>query len=796
MWFSVVLVIVVIAFYLFSLTIKPKNYPPGPSWYPIVGTVLEVKNLSKKFKGQHLAQQYLSRKYKSDVIGLRNGKENVVVVFNQAAVKAIFKREEFLARPQNFFLYLRNMGLIRGITIVSGRLWQIQRRFVVSHLKYLGLGKRSMEVFLRDEVTEILNLLEENEGKELRVDEIFTVTILNILWAFVAGIRLGRQNDLLNRLLKILEQRTRAFDIAGGLLSPFPWLRFISPEKSGYNLVQHVNAKIKDLILETINEHYANWEPGRNDDLIYAFITEMKSNKDPDSTFTEDQLIMVCLDMFLAGSQITTSTLDYVFFAMILYPEVQEKSRKCIWKAFSKDAHIDYSDRHRVPYIEAVISEVIRMYHVMPITGPRRATKNTVLENYSIPKDTTILINIYSVNHNKDYWKDPEVFRPERFLDSNGNLFYPEYYMPFGTGPTWYPIVGSFLELKRLSKIFKSQHLVQQHLSNKYQSDVIGLRNGKEKVVVVFNNAAVKAIYKRDEFQARPRTFFLYLRNMGIRKGITIVDGKLWQIQRRFVVTHLKYLGLGKRSMEVFLRDEITEILDSLKENEGKEQRVEEIFIVTILSFLWAFVAGTRLSKDDLILNRLLKILHQRTRAFDIAGGLLNPFPWLRFIALENTGYNLVLQMNAQIKELLLETINDHYKDWAPGRTDDLIYSFITEMKSSQDPDSTFTEDQLLMLCLDMFMAGSQITTSTLDYVFFAMILYPEVQENCRTCIQKAFRNDEHINYSDRHRVPYIEAVICEVLRLYHVMPVTGPRRATKDTVLENYSIPKVKGNV
>ncbi|CAG9826006.1 unnamed protein product [Diabrotica balteata] len=443
MWFSVILAIVVISCYLFSLTIKPKNYPPGPTWYPIVGTVLEVKKLLKTFKSQHLTQLYLSKKYKSDVIGLRNGNENVVVVFNHAAIKAIFKREEFLARPKNFFFYLRNMGMIKGITIVSGRLWHIQRKFVTNHLKYLGMGKSSMEVFLRDEVTEVLNMLKENEGKELRVDEIFTVTVLNILWAFVSGIRLDKQNDLLNRLLKILERRTRAFDIAGGLLSPFPWLRFIAPEKSGYNLVQHVNAQIKDLILETVNEHYANWTPGRNDDLIYAFITEMKSNKDPDSTFTEDQLLMVCLDMFLAGSQITTSTLDYVFFAMIVHPEVQEKSRKCLWKAFSKDEHIDYSDRHRVPYIEAVLCEVQRMYHVMPVTGPRRATTNT---------DTTILINIYSVNHNKDYWKDPEVFRPERFLNSNGNLFYPEYFMPFGIGKR--SCLGEVLAKSALFTIF------------------------------------------------------------------------------------------------------------------------------------------------------------------------------------------------------------------------------------------------------------------------------------------------------------------------------------------------------
>ncbi|CAH1107250.1 unnamed protein product [Psylliodes chrysocephalus] len=431
---SIVAVIVITISYLISLIIKPAKFPPGPFWYPIVGTVPILKKLSRSLGGQHLALLKLSQIYNTNVLGLKLGKENVIAVFSYEAVKEVLTGEEYEGRPDNFFLKLRCMGTRRGVTITDGELWKIQRHFVSTHLRNLGFGKKPMEHMIRNEVDDLLLILKENENKEIRIGGILAVSVLNVLWALLGGSRLNRNDVRLKRLLEFLDERSKAFDMAGGTLNQFPWVRFIAPEESGFNLIKRLNAKLKELLLETIEQHYSTWQQGSDDDLIYAFISQIKNANGKETTFTEDQLIMICLDIFIAGSQTTSNTLDFAFLMMILYPDVQDKVRMCLENAFERTEPINYSERKKVPYVEAVLCEIQRYCHVTPICGPRRVLKDTVLENYSIPKNTTVLISLYSVHHDKKYWKDPEVFRPERFLDSNGNLMYHDRFIPFGLG--------------------------------------------------------------------------------------------------------------------------------------------------------------------------------------------------------------------------------------------------------------------------------------------------------------------------------------------------------------------------
>ena len=84
--------------------------------------------------------------------------------------------------------------------------------------------------------------------------------------------------------------------------------------------------------------------------------------------------------------------------------------------------------------MEAVLLEVMRFRHVLPIIGPRRVMHDTVLGEYVLPKDTTILISLYSVHNSSKYWKNSESFMPERFLDENGSLIANEKLIPFGLG--------------------------------------------------------------------------------------------------------------------------------------------------------------------------------------------------------------------------------------------------------------------------------------------------------------------------------------------------------------------------
>ena len=88
----------------------------------------------------------------------------------------------------------------------------------------------------------------------------------------------------------------------------------------------------------------------------------------------------------------------------------------------------------RLPYLNATISEVLRIANIVPVTVNHRAITDTTLLGYKIKKDYILSANLTSVHMDKDYWGDPEIFRPERFINDQGEFIDDPWLIPFGAG--------------------------------------------------------------------------------------------------------------------------------------------------------------------------------------------------------------------------------------------------------------------------------------------------------------------------------------------------------------------------
>lgn len=324
-----------------------------------------------------------------------------------------------------------------GITCTDGELWSEQRNFATRHLREAGYGRKPMEIQIQNELNELLDYIDSALTEPLWPGAIFPASVLSVLWTFTAGKRIARTDATLNRLLHLLNVRSKAFDMAGGVLNQMPAIRFVAPEKSGFNLINRFNAEIHAFFMESITAHKNDYDEDKaNDDLIYAYIKEMRASGDSghQTTFTDLQLSMTILDIFIAGSQTTSITLDLAMMTMASYPDVQRKIHEEIERALPNGQIPAPSDRGLLPYAEAVLMEVQRYYHIIPISGPRRTLCETELGGYTIPKNTTILMGLRTVHMDERHWGDPEVFRPERFLDEHRKLCNTERLMPFGQG--------------------------------------------------------------------------------------------------------------------------------------------------------------------------------------------------------------------------------------------------------------------------------------------------------------------------------------------------------------------------
>uniref|UniRef100_A0A8C6S139 Cytochrome P450, family 2, subfamily r, polypeptide 1 n=1 Tax=Nannospalax galili TaxID=1026970 RepID=A0A8C6S139_NANGA len=93
-----------------------------------------------------------------------------------------------------------------------------------------------------------------------------------------------------------------------------------------------------------------------------------------------------------------------------------------------------WDDKRKMHYTEAVLHEVLRFCNIVPLGIFHATSEDAVVRGYSIPKGTTVITNLYSVHFDEKYWKDPDMFYPERFLDSNGYFTKKEALVPFSLG--------------------------------------------------------------------------------------------------------------------------------------------------------------------------------------------------------------------------------------------------------------------------------------------------------------------------------------------------------------------------
>ncbi|XP_014246954.1 probable cytochrome P450 303a1 [Cimex lectularius] len=438
MWLAVFLCAFIFGLLLLLDAKKPTNFPPGPKWYPFVGSALCVAKMRQNMGGYlYKATAELARQY-GPIVGLKVGKDRQVICCDYPTIKEMLTMEEFDGRPQGPFYETRTWGTRRGLLLTDEEFWVEQRRFVLRHLREFGFGRRTMAELVETEAEHLLSVFKENVNKGngkaiVEMADAFGVNVLNTLWMMMASIRYSPDDKELKKLQNLLTELFANIDMVGTLFSQFPVLRHIAPEISGYKQFIDIHQRVWTFLKTELDNHKKTFCKGEPRDLMDVYL-EMLNSEDRKPSFSESQLLAICMDMFMAGSETTSKSLGFGFLYMVLTPEVQRKAQEEIDRTVGRDRLPTLQDRPNMPYIEAIVYESVRVFMGRTFSIPHRALKDTVLNGYNIPKDTMIIANFNGTLMDKTLWGDPENFRPDRFLDESGKIHVPDYYLPFGFG--------------------------------------------------------------------------------------------------------------------------------------------------------------------------------------------------------------------------------------------------------------------------------------------------------------------------------------------------------------------------
>ncbi|XP_078574172.1 cytochrome P450 2U1-like [Branchiostoma floridae x Branchiostoma japonicum] len=185
-----------------------------------------------------------------------------------------------------------------------------------------------------------------------------------------------------------------------------------------------------------MDSHKKTFHPNDIRDFIDSYVREIKSRQNDDETTSTDEYTeRVLFDLFIAGSETTSTTLYWAFLYMILNPDIQIKVQEEIHFVLGHDKPPSTAHRAQMPYTEAVLTDVARIGTILPTSVLHATSRDTSFHGYHIPEGTTALTNLWSVHHDPEHFPNPEKFDPGRFLDAQGQYQRDDHVMQFGIGP-------------------------------------------------------------------------------------------------------------------------------------------------------------------------------------------------------------------------------------------------------------------------------------------------------------------------------------------------------------------------
>jgi len=171
------------------------------------------------------------------------------------------------------------------------------------------------------------------------------------------------------------------------------------------------------------------------DEEHFDYLAMLLSARDKETglPMSDGELIDEILTLIVAGHETTASGLNWTWYLLSQHPEAEARLHAELDAAAELPAP-SLVQVEALAYTQQVINEALRLYPPGWVLS-RRTIDADVLGGYPVPARTNVLLPLYLVHRHPRFWKDPEVFWPERFAPEH-EAERPRFaYMPFAAGP-------------------------------------------------------------------------------------------------------------------------------------------------------------------------------------------------------------------------------------------------------------------------------------------------------------------------------------------------------------------------
>uniref|UniRef100_M1ALC7 Cytochrome P450 hydroxylase n=1 Tax=Solanum tuberosum TaxID=4113 RepID=M1ALC7_SOLTU len=220
----------------------------------------------------------------------------------------------------------------------------------------------------------------------------------------------------------------------------FPSLKFLHVLSGMKGKIMYLHHKVDTIVENVINEHKKNLVIGKTngelggEDLIDVLLRLMEDG-DLQFPITNDNIKAIVYDMFSAGTETTSTIIDWAMVEMIKNSSIIFKAQAEVREAFRGKETFDENNVEELKYLKLIVKETLRLHPPLPLMLPRESREEVDIDGYTIPSETKLIVNVWAIGRDSNYWDDAESFKPERFeqssVDFAGNNFE---FLPFGSG--------------------------------------------------------------------------------------------------------------------------------------------------------------------------------------------------------------------------------------------------------------------------------------------------------------------------------------------------------------------------
>ncbi|GMT23770.1 hypothetical protein PFISCL1PPCAC_15067, partial [Pristionchus fissidentatus] len=415
-------------YYIFTFYQNVSKYPKGPFPLPFIGNLLMLKSRNLHDNIRELSSQF------GPIFTLFIPMPMVVIADYEGVKEAfVVKGDDFVDRPDQVvdkrFMFCENQGVINS----NGQSWRENRRHAISILRDFGMGKNLMEEQVKLSITEYLRCLSKIEDKS-KVDMRWPIQLMvaNIINETLFGYRYDYDNcdPLIDYVVAFNKLIT---DLSSSLLRffaiKFKWVRHI-PIIKYYAVDRHIMSYIRDNVDNAMKKFESDKE---SECFVHAYAKKLGTN----SYLTKENLYATCSDFFLAGQETTTTTLRWAMLLLAANQDKQDKIREEILRVIGPSRLPSMADKRLLPYTTAAVHEVQRRANILMMNVARKTSVDTQVMGHKIPAHTFVNGDIHQIMAYDPLFENPQEFRPERYLCSDGKTLNKEVVdrtVPFSMG--------------------------------------------------------------------------------------------------------------------------------------------------------------------------------------------------------------------------------------------------------------------------------------------------------------------------------------------------------------------------